>query len=176
MKIIVASQNPVKINAVQQGFQKAFPQEVFVFEAVSATSNVSDQPQTNDETFKGAWNRAENASELILDADFWVGLESGVHAINDELTAFSWVIIKSRDNHFGKGKTLTFFLPPAIIKLMQEGNDLGKADDIVFGRTNSAQEAGAIGLLTNNVITRTSYYADAVVIALIPFKNQELYF
>jgi non-canonical (house-cleaning) NTP pyrophosphatase len=49
--------------------------------------------------------------------------------------------------------------------------ELGEADDVVFGRANSKQANGSIGLLTDDTITRTSYYVDAVVMALIPFKK-----
>ena len=51
----------------------------------------------------------------------------------------------------------------------------GDADDVVFERSNSKQANGAVGLLTGDVITRASLYAHAVVLALIPFRNMELY-
>lgn len=76
-KIIIASQNPVKINAVAAAFGKMFPDETFETEGVSASSGVSDQPKTDSETFEGAMNRAENASRMA-DGDFWVGIEGGV--------------------------------------------------------------------------------------------------
>jgi non-canonical (house-cleaning) NTP pyrophosphatase len=52
---------------------------------------------------------------------------------------------------------------------------LGEADDLVFGRSNSKQANGAVGLLTDDAVTRTTYYVPAVIFALIPFKNAELY-
>lgn len=56
-----------------------------------------------------------------------------------------------------------------------EGKELGEADDLVFGQTNSKQANGAVGILTDNVLTRTTFYEPAVILALIPFKNPELY-
>ena len=53
--------------------------------------------------------------------------------------------------------------------------ELGEADDIVFGQSNSKQKSGAVGLLTGDIIDRKSLYEEAVVLALIPFKNEELY-
>ena len=176
MKVIIASQNSAKVLAVRQGFAKAFPESCFVFEGVATISGVSAQPMNDAETFQGAWNRAENASQMVPDADFWLGLESGIAPFGQEMSAFSWVVAKSRDQHYGKGRTLTFFLPPQIIQLLRQGYDLGQADDMVFNRIHANRESGSIGLLTGDVITRTSYYADAVVTALIPFKNQSLYF
>ncbi len=62
MKIVIASKNPVKINATLAGFQKMFPEETFEIESISVLSGVNDQPRSDTETFQGAWNRAENAS------------------------------------------------------------------------------------------------------------------
>jgi non-canonical (house-cleaning) NTP pyrophosphatase len=59
--------------------------------------------------------------------------------------------------------------------LIQQGKELGEADDIVFNQSNSKQANGSIGILTGDVIDRTALYAHAVILALVPFKNPELY-
>jgi len=84
--------------------------------------------------------------------------------------------VKSRDGKIGKGKTGSFFLPQKVAELVRQGMELGEADDIVFGKKNSKQANGAIGILTDDVITRTTYYVPAIIMALIPFKNEELYY
>jgi non-canonical (house-cleaning) NTP pyrophosphatase len=61
------------------------------------------------------------------------------------------------------------------MSIIKEGMELGEADDIVFGMTNSKQENGAVGILTGNVINRTDLYKAATVLSLIPFRNTELY-
>ncbi len=152
-----------------------FPAETFEAEGVSVSSGVSDQPKNDTEIFQGAWNRADNASEVITGADFWVGIEGGVEEKNSEMEAFAWIIVKGKNGKFGKGRTGTFFLPLKVAELIRQGKELGEADDIVFKRKNSKQENGAVGILTGDVLNRTKYYAEAVVMALIPFKNQELY-
>jgi len=174
-KITIASKNPVKINATLNGFQKVFPGEQFGIESVSVSSGVSNQPKNDLETFQGAWNRVNNAYKDNPNADFFVGIEGGIEEKNSEMETFAWVVIKAKGNGFGKGKTGTFFLPPQIAELIRQGKELGDADDIVFGRTNSKQENGAVGILTDNVIDRTKYYTEAVVLALIPFRNKKLY-
>jgi len=63
-KIIIASKNPVKINATLSGFQRMFPNEQFEIESVSVSSDVSDQPKSDSETFRGACNRANNACQV----------------------------------------------------------------------------------------------------------------
>ena len=75
----------------------------------------------------------------------------------------------------GKGRTGAFFLPESVANLVRHGKELGEADDIVFGRSNSKQANGAIGILTGDVVDRTQLYEQAVILALIPFKNPQLY-
>jgi inosine/xanthosine triphosphatase len=173
-KLIIASKNPVKINAVLNAFQKMFPLENFDAEGISVESGVNEQPQNDSETFQGALNRAENVS-IKKDADFWIGIEGGIQDKDSDMEAFAWVVVKDKNSRLGKGRTGTFFLPPKIAELIRQGKELGEADDIVFGRTNSKQENGAVGILTDNVVDRTKYYTEAVVLALIPFKNSQLY-
>ena len=72
-------------------------------------------------------------------------------------------------------RTASFRLPGRVRELVEQGLELGDADDLVFGKSNSKQQNGAVGLLTDNVETRTSLYEQAVVLALIPFKNSALY-
>jgi inosine/xanthosine triphosphatase len=172
--IIVASQNPVKIRAVQRGFSRLFPGETFAVQTVSASSGVGDQPASDAEAFQGAFNRSQHAAQLRPAADYWVGVEGGVEDLGQEMVAFAWIVVRSQVL-VGKGRTGTFFLPPAVAELVRQGKELGEADDIVFGRSNSKQENGAIGLLTGDVVNREQLYEQAVILALVPFKNPDLY-
>jgi len=174
-KVIVASTNPVKIESTQIGFAKMFPDESFDVQGVSAPSEISAQPMSSDETLLGATNRVRNVSDLVSAVDYWVGIEGGIEDAHEELEVFAWVVVKAANGKIGKGKTGSFFLPQEIVKLVRQGIELGEADDIVFGRKNSKQANGAIGILTDDVITRTTYYEPAVIMALIPFKNETLY-
>lgn len=176
MKIIVASKNPVKINAVEQAFKKMFKGESFEIAGVSVLSDVSDQPMTDEETYKGAMNRVNNAYLAENYAEYWVGIEGGLEEKNGELEAFAWVIIRSKDDKYGKGRTSTFFLPKKVAELVKQGKELGDASDSVFKEDNSKQKQGTIGLLTDDLINRTKYYIEPTIIALIPFKNPKLYF
>jgi inosine/xanthosine triphosphatase len=151
-----------------------FHKEDFNIQGISVPSNVSDQPMSDAETYTGAINRVKNAKQVSPNADFYVGIEGGIEPVNDEMMAFAWVVILSEEMT-GKSKTSTFFLPPEISKLIASGKELGEADDMVFGLENSKQQNGAVGILTHNVMTRESYYTEAVVLALIPFVNSELY-
>ncbi len=174
MQVIVASKNPVKVNAVKLGFEQMLSDQKFDFEGIGVPSGVSDQPMSNLETYNGAFNRAKNAMSKVPSADYWVGIEGGIEMQEKDMGAFAWIVILS-STQSGKARTGTFFLPPKISSLVQGGMELGDADDIVFQQTNSKQNAGAVGLLTNNCMDRTSLYLSGIILALIPFKNVELY-
>lgn len=174
-KIVIASKNPVKINAALLGFEKMFPDEKFDHVGVSVASGVNDQPMSDSETYQGALNRAENASKENPDADFWVGMEGGCEQKGDDIEAFAWMVIKSKEDVIGKGRTSTFFLPSKIVELIHQGKELGHASDIVFNESNSKQKGGTIGILTDDLVDRTKYYEQAIILALIPFKNQDLF-
>jgi len=174
--ILVASTNPVKIDAARLGFAQMFPAEQFTINGVSVPSGVSDQPMTDTETLQGAQNRAANVRSAQPDADFWVGIEGGLDETPDgKFLGFAWVVVQSQER-VGQSRTATFVIPAAVADLIRQGYELGYADDRVFQRDNSKQTTGSVGILTADVITRTTYYQHAVVLALIPFLRSDLTF
>ncbi len=174
MKIVIASSNPVKTQAAAAGFARMFPGQALELSSASVPSGVSTQPLSDAETLRGALQRAQAAARLRPAANFWVGIEGGVEPFGPDLAAFAWAVVGSRDR-LGRGRTGAFLLPGRVAELVRAGKEVGEADDIVFQRSNSKQENGAVGLLTGDVIDRTALYQTAVILALIPFKNPELY-
>ncbi|MDP3735128.1 MAG: inosine/xanthosine triphosphatase [bacterium] len=174
-KIIVASKNPVKIHAAEDGFRLMFPEGAFEIEGVTVPSGVPDQPMSDAETFAGAWNRATGASGVAADAHFYVGIEGGIEERDGELAALAWVVVRSSDGRFGKGRSGTFFLPERLAVLVRAGRELGDASDEVFNEKNSKQGLGTVGFLSGGVMDRTQYYVSAVTLALFPFRNAHLY-
>lgn len=161
------------MDAVREGLSVFFPEAIEVV-GVSVESGVSDQPMSDSETLTGAENRVKQALNKFPGSDYYVGLEGGVEQTASGLMAFAWMIISDGKN-IGRARTAGFFLPPKVAKLVHEGMELGHADDVVFNKSNSKQQNGAVGLLTKDAITRKSLYVPAVQMAFIPFLNPELY-
>ena len=174
MNVIVGSNNPVKIEAVKRAFSKAFPGASLEVTGCDADSGVSVQPMNDESTVRGASNRAAHCRSIYPEADYWIGLEGGCQFNDDNLEAFAWMVILS-ENKKGKARTASFVLPKEVAALVKNGLELGEADDIVFQQNDSKQKNGAVGILTNNLIDRTSYYEQALILALIPFINSSLY-
>ncbi|KPJ93644.1 MAG: hypothetical protein AMS18_05345 [Gemmatimonas sp. SG8_17] len=166
--VVVASHNPVKLQATQRGFRRMFPGEDFTVQPVAVSEGIPTQPATDAETLKGARIRTERAASQVPNAEYWVGIEGGVDDIGAETVAFAWVVVKSGDR-VGTSRSGTFLLPEAVARIVKSGEELGRACDIVFQERNTKQHGGAVGLLTRNVIDRTSLYEHAVILALVPF-------
>lgn len=175
-KIVVASANPVKMEAVRRGFARMFPNLAIHMRQVEVGSGVADQPMSEAETLRGALNRVKAAQTVLPDADYWASIEGGVHPFGERLLGVAWVIVMDAAGKIGQARTAGFIVPQEVATLIYAGKELGEADDIVFGRNNSKQDNGAVGILTGDVITRTTYYEHAVIIALMPFKNPALSF
>jgi inosine/xanthosine triphosphatase len=172
--VYLASNNPVKITAAARGFKLVFPDDVFEVYPTSTTLNLPVQPRTDEETLICAMLRAKNVRELAPHGDYWVGIEGGIDERQAGMGTFAWVVILD-SNRMGKGRSGEFFLPKKVAELVRQGMELGDADDVVFAQSNSKQKNGAVGLLTGDAITRAELYVPAVIFALIPFKNPELY-
>lgn len=163
--IVVASKNPVKINATLQAFKAVFPHHKINHQTVTVPSNVPAQPMTDDQTRRGAVNRAQNAAHKHPQADYWVGLEGGIDRLGDTYYSFAWAAVKHR-HHIELSRTATFSLPTRVSKLIDQGIELGFAMDQAYRLINSKHQQGAIGYFTHNLISRTDLYVPALTIAL----------
>ena len=172
MKIVVSSLNPVKVAAVREAFSAQFPENELDLQSVSVPSGVADQPMSDDETRRGAVNRAANARASVPEADFWVGLEGGLDLFDGKLMAFAWMAISGPRGFVSETRSATLPLPPAVQELVEKGLELGEANDRVFATVNSKQAGGAYGLLTDGRYTREDIYAQTLVLALVPFVHE----
>jgi inosine/xanthosine triphosphatase len=174
LQLIVASTNPVKLEATQMAFEKVFSTAIHI-KGIKVDSGVKDQPLSQSETAQGAQQRVQNAQSQFPEADFWIGIEGGVHPLNDSMEAFGWVVIKHQSGQQSEARSAGFLLPPKIAAELLKGRELGPVNDEVFGKHNSKHQSGAVGLLTNDLISRAELYYQAIVMALIPFMQKELY-
>jgi inosine/xanthosine triphosphatase len=172
MRIIISSKNPVKIAATQAAFHSVFPSKHMEFLSMDVPSGVSDQPASDDETRRGAINRVNNARLAAPDADYFVGMEGGLEWFEGKPLASAWMVVGNRDGSLGEARTPTLPLPPAVSALLQQGLELGDANDRVFATLHSKQAGGAFGLLTNGLMTRESVYTQTLILALLPMSHE----
>lgn len=98
-RLIIASTNPVKVQAAVNGFRRMFPDQVLEIQSLNVESGVSPQPPMSIETLTGAINRAANAQQAVPDADYWIGIEGGIEDDGVEMLAFAWVVVRSHNRN-----------------------------------------------------------------------------
>jgi inosine/xanthosine triphosphatase len=173
-KVIVASENPVKLNVAKNTFASVFPEEEFDFVAVKSESGVPDQPM-NEETEQGAYNRLQFIKQLYPDADYWVSQEGGLFEEGERLYNRAWMMVTDSTGYVAKCSTAQFYLPTEVIKNVRADMESGPASDLFFNSINSKQKAGSVAHLTDGIIDRERYYLQASIIALSELKHQDWY-
>ncbi len=172
IKIGIGSTNPAKIKAVENAVRKVWPTAVFI--PVTTPSGVSDMPMSDEETLRGATNRACTAREMA-DADFGIGLEGGVQEAASGLLLLGWAAVMGGNDRLGIGGAARIPLPEAIANRVRAGEELGPVIDDILHAEKTNQKGGTVGALTGGLVMRGDSFETAVCFALAPFISPELY-
>lgn len=164
----MGSSNPVKVGAVIESFKQYYPESEVVSKKVS--SGIAEQPLSEEETVRGATNRALSALEY---GDFGVGIEGGVTEIGDVLFECAWCVVVDKNGRKGIGGGLYFELPKKIADKIKAGGELGPIMNELTGEDNVKEKSGAIGIFTKGKLDRKTAYVQLVTSALIKFVSPE---
>lgn len=181
MSIVVAvgSTNPVKVNAVKKVFQEVLHEDIIAV-PVSVESGVGSQPVGLEATIKGAVNRAKNAIRVVNDAKFGVGIEAGLVKMPFTITGYvdvQFCAICDDKGTITIGAGPGFEYPPIVVKrVLERGEEVGNIMDEISGVKNLGKKQGAIGFLSKNLMNRQRLTEIAVLMALVPRMNPNLYF
>ncbi len=173
-RVAIGSKNPAKISSVKEAFIKVWPDREFQFSGVDVESGVSNQPMSDEESIRGATQRAERARDA-LGAEYGVGLEGGLQKINDKWFDSGWIVVVDQNDRVGIGSSIRLETPPKMMELINQGMELGEVNDILFKKENSKHNQGHFGLMTNNAITRVEGYRDGIIAALAAFIHPSLF-
>lgn len=141
---------------------------------LSVSSGISGQPLSEEETIKGAINRAKAARLEAGEGFVGLGLEGGLTF--DSVHTNQWYLISVCTAWNGEqlsiGKGLAFPIPSAAVdRIKREGIELSAVIDEWSGTAGSNHRGGAYGLLTEGRIQRAEVFRDAVLAALTPFLS-----
>ncbi|RYG71547.1 DUF84 family protein [Lentibacillus lipolyticus] len=155
MNIIVGSKNPAKIAAVES----VFTQNHVL--AAEAPSQVSAQPFSDAETRLGAINRATYCLQAAS-GDIGIGLEGGVMYVDDRLYLCNWGALVTMDNTIFTASGARILLPAEIDEELRKGKELGDVMDAYAKRQDVRKREGAIGIFTNEHISRKEMFIHVV--------------
>ncbi|WP_068674794.1 DUF84 family protein [Oceanobacillus sp. Castelsardo] len=154
MNIIVGSKNPTKIKAVEEIFPEA------KVTPLNVSSDVSAQPFSDEETRKGAINRAKYCQDSSANV-IGIGLEGGVMYVGSELYLCNWGALMTANQTF-TASGARILLPKEIDLKLQEGMELGNIMDNYSMRKEVRNNEGAIGIFTNDLISRKEMFSHVV--------------
>ena len=164
-------------------------------QAHEAESGVRETPLDRAQIMRGAWNRVQAVRALLPDADFWVGMEGGLHIADfgfriadfqqtaesnppseirsPQLSGWleNWACVSDgRRTYFGCGGSIP--LPEAIIReVVERGRSLAEVIDQLSGKQDVRSSEGTWGILTGGRITREAVFQRALLNAFAPFYS-----
>ncbi len=160
MKVAVGSTNPTKIAAVESVLGNSY--QIVAFDA---PSEVSEQPIGDQETIRGALNRAK-ACLTALDVEFAIGLEGGVLKTELGMMVINWGALVDRDGNEYIASGARAILPDGIEAELVSGKTLGQAMDIFTKRNGVSKKEGAMGVITNGRLPRAEMFAHVVKVLI----------
>ncbi|MDO8556376.1 MAG: inosine/xanthosine triphosphatase [Nanoarchaeota archaeon] len=177
MHIVIASNNPNKIRAVQELLTEHSFFHPYSLTNVTVPSGVSNQPLSLEETVQGASNRARAAYK---NCEYSFGIESGIFRITygtttKHINVTACIIYDGTEDDLGLSSG--FELEPEITTPMYtEGIELDEAVQRAGLTTNLhiGYAQGLIGIISRGKTNRKDYTKPAVEMAMFKlFKRKK---
>ena len=172
MKILIGTKNPGKIQGAKEAFENYFKE--FEISGIPVSSNVGDEP-VNNEIYEGARNRVNNlmsyAKENNIEAEYFLGVESGITNLLGKWIIISIAVIKDKNGYESWGTSPAFPVPDKYVDEIIS-TDLGKVMDKIFQKNDLRSNKGGISFLTNDVIGRIDQTREAFIMALTQHINE----
>lgn len=170
VKIVICSTNPAKVAACRTACKRIFPMMTI---STKEMKGLVDQPIGQQQTKECALLRAKFALKET-NCDYGIGLEGGVSPDGWLINCAAVVDKTGKESHvFG----LSFPLPKAAtLRIVSKGEEMGPVMDDLFSKQGSSKSiGGAIGQLTDGIISRAEMWESPLICAFIPFLNQKMY-
>jgi inosine/xanthosine triphosphatase len=196
MNLIVGTENPIKIKAVENVFTKYFPQEPIAIQSVKVNSEVSNQPIGLNNVIDGAINRAKHALKYFIKhiskseiqdnpsqnkTLYAIGIESGLIQIPSTISgylAFQYSAIIDQEKNLSIGTSPGWEYPSQIVNqlLTNSSLEMGTIMADLSGDKKIKYKEGAIGYFTQNKLNRLDITEMSIEMAIIPHINKKFYF
>jgi inosine/xanthosine triphosphatase len=174
--VVLASTSPAKVDAVRRATERIGTVDSTFSYVTLRTLDVTGvsprMPMTDKETLEGARLRAATAARSVQSPFIAIGLEGGIS--EEPLpTLTSWAVATDGER-WGYGAGGRIVLPDAVMQQVKAGRELGDVIDQLAGAQIRGTR-GAWGWLTRDLVGRRQALLTAVLAALAPFYNSELY-
>ena len=178
MRVLVGTNNPVKIEGIKQALEKYYTN--VEIDGISVDSEVGDQPM-NQDICLGAKNRVKNlkiyAKENNIDVDFYISIEGGITNLLGDWILINIAIIEDKNGKQSMGISQGLPVPLRYVEEAKQ-SELSKVMDKVFNKNKlgkDMKETTLESIITKNEISRINTIKDATIMALTKFINGEIW-
>lgn len=168
MKIIIGSKNPAKIAAVKNSFMN----QAAEFHSLDIPSGVNEQPFSDEETIKGAINRAVGALREG-NGDIGIGLEGGVQETSHGLLICNWGALAAKGMEPIIAGGARIVLPDEVAERLRAGEELGPVMEEYAKRKNVSKQEGAVGVFTNGKVNRAEMFTHVMNLLIGQYTFQQ---
>ena len=174
LSISLGSKNPSKINGTKKALLRIFGKNLFSLRAFSPSSGIPSQP-FGRKTISGAINRAKNSYKKAKNADFGIGLESGLFSLAGRHCDILFCAVYD-GQHITIGNSMGFEVPHGIVEEIKvEKSELGHVVSRMAGVKGIGKKGGAIHYLSGGLLSREQMIEQAVLCAFIPRIHRALH-
>jgi inosine/xanthosine triphosphatase len=170
MKIVIGSTSVPKISAVKEVFNDFFKREIIEIIPIEVDSGVNPTPFSVEECILGGRNRIKKCQQQIPDADYYIGIESGVLKTTKFIFLTPWAIIFKRStNEESIGSGALVPLKTKFFSKLSPGVEISETMHYeMFNQKLVEQKKvlGVGGLITKGLIKRHDQVCLALRVAL----------
>ena len=186
IKVLISSTNPVKVRAAREAFS-CFHEEISVSnlsmkEVDPEWNHFKSQPLGEDETYKNSRLRVDYIRNFNPNFDFYVGIEGGIVLKQQNQARIVVYCSVGTNSTIETVRGCEIPLPNRLFKKLASAREkkslqleLGDLVSEISGIPNIKQKNGAVGFLTQNIVTRFDILYQSMMMALIPFLNPTLF-
>lgn len=179
LRVAVGSDNPAKLAGARSAFMRAFPRLPLQIRGFKVDSGVHEQPLGFKQTWAGASRRAERAKKRWPNADYSLGLESGLIPFGSRHFDIQFCAL-SDGTSISAGSSMGFPIPSKIDSLIFHTGKphLRKSMGAVISKLakikNIGRKGGAIAYLSRGLLTRAEMVEQAILCAFIERRSPML--
>ena len=186
IKVLVASKNPIKIQATKEAFDEYFPDVKITSIDINNLDPKNDfkkqlqwmnQPVGELETCEYSQERVKLIKNNYPNFDYYIGLEGGI--TQTRFGSYRIIVFCTIADpvHIETVRGCEIPLPIHWYEALTADPllELGNIVEEASGIQNIKQKQGAIGFFTHNKINRKDILKETLIMCLIPFQNKTLF-
>ncbi len=173
MKIVLTSNNNVKLKVTEKAFSQIFTDAKL---EIIQLDFEKDGPEPYG--MKGVLNQINEsiteAKKRITDADYYIGMEGGVEG-EESLDEVAVVLVHTAKGVEGYSRSVSFQIPRKVSSDIKNGLQLSDSVQDFLNTNNVKKGNGFVGILTNNLVTKEDLYFQPAVVAICKTINNSWY-